>query len=88
VVDRKFGATRRKTPTEVTNMRKDCGSLVYQRPDGSWVMKPSKADRPLSVHKTLAEAERFARELLKQHGGGVLITAAPWKQEADIRLVL
>lgn len=55
-------------------MRKQKGRTVYQRPDGSWAIKRNSAVRPSSVHKTLLEAERFAKEMLKNEGGGLLVT--------------
>lgn len=55
-------------------MLEEKGSTVYQRPDGSWAIKRNSAERPESVHPTLLEAEQFARELLKNEGGGTLIT--------------
>src|SRR5690606_18004280 len=56
------------------DMRKQKGRTVYQRPDGSWAIKRNSAVRPSSVHATLLEAERFAREMLRNEGGGVLVT--------------
>ena len=50
------------------------GSTIYQRPDGTWAIRRNTAERPISVHATLLEAERFARELLKNEGGGTLVT--------------
>jgi len=47
---------------------------VYRRPDGKWVNKRVDADRPSSVHNTQAEAEAAAREMLRNSGGGELIT--------------
>ena len=55
-------------------MQQHKGSTVYQRPDGSWAIRINTADRPCSVHATLLEAERFARDLLKNEGGGLLVT--------------
>lgn len=55
-------------------MLEENGSTVYQRPDGSWVTKPITAERPASVHATRLEAERFARDMLKSQGGGLLVT--------------
>lgn len=59
-------------------MLKQQGTTIYQRPDGSWAIKQGSAERPSSVHKSLLEAERQARELLASEGGGVLVTAMGW----------
>lgn len=62
----------------------ETGSMIYQRPDGSWVIKMNSADRPSSVHATLAEAEQRAREMLESIGGGLLITARGWDQQIKV----
>ncbi len=48
--------------------------IVYRREDGSWVNKLLDADKASSVHDTQKEAEDTAREMLKNQGGGELIT--------------
>lgn len=62
-------------------MQEKKGGTVYQRPDGSWAIKRNSAVRPSSVHATLLEAERMAREMLASEGGGVLITATGWGRQ-------
>ena len=47
---------------------------VYRRPDGSWANKRNDSDRASSIHDTQAEAERTAREMLGNQGGGELTT--------------
>lgn len=47
--------------------------FVSPHPDG-WANKRSGADRAASVHKTQREAENAARDMLKNSGGGELIT--------------
>lgn len=48
--------------------------IVYRRADGKWVNKRSDADRAGSVEDTQAAAEDKAREMLRNAGGGELIT--------------
>ncbi len=48
--------------------------MVYRRTDGSWANKRNDADRASSVHRTQREAEKAAREMLKNQGGGELTT--------------
>ena len=50
---------------------------VYRRPDGKWANKRGDTDRASSVHDTQAEAEAAAREMLRNAGGGELLTPAP-----------
>jgi hypothetical protein len=52
----------------------DKDRMVYRRPDGSWANKRNDSTRPSSVHDTQSQAERAAREMLKNQGGGELIT--------------
>ena len=66
---------------EVLSMREIAINRIYQRPDGSWVIKPNAAERPSSVHRTLEDAERFAREMLKSAGGSVLVTTTDWLRQ-------
>lgn len=47
---------------------------VFKRPDGTWVNKRNDADRAGSLHSTQKDAERAAREMLKNEGGGELTT--------------
>lgn len=48
--------------------------MVFRRPDGTWENKRNDADRASSLHKTQKEAEQAAREMLRNQGGGELIT--------------
>lgn len=54
-------------------MSKDKDRMVYRRGD-EWVNKRNDADRASSVHSTQAAAEKAAREMLYNQGGGELIT--------------
>ena len=45
---------------------------VSRRPDGSWANKRDGNDRASSLHETQREAERAAREMLGNSGGGEL----------------
>ena len=47
--------------------------IVFKR-DGQWVNKRTDSGRASSVHDTQGEAERAARDMLKNSGGGELIT--------------
>lgn len=47
---------------------------VFRREDGDWINKLNSADKASSVHKTQADAEKAAREMLKNQGGGELTT--------------
>ncbi len=47
---------------------------VYPTGDGQWANKRQGADRPASLHDTQREAEDTAREMLRNSGGGELIT--------------
>lgn len=55
-------------------MAKGRDRTVSRRSDGAWQNKRQDADRASSVHKTQADAEDAAREMLKNQGGGELIT--------------
>ena len=48
--------------------------IVFKRDDGKWVNKRTDADRASSVHETQGGAEQTARDMLKNSGGGELIT--------------
>lgn len=45
---------------------------VYKRADGKWVNKRNNSDRASSVHSTQRDAERAARQMLRNEGGGEL----------------
>ncbi len=47
---------------------------VYRRDDNQWVNKRNDANRASSVHRTQREAERAARGMLRNQGGGELTT--------------
>lgn len=47
--------------------------MVYLR-DGEWVNKRNDISRASSVHRTQAEAEVAARQMLRNSGGGELTT--------------
>lgn len=55
-------------------MSKDRDRTVSRRRDGDWQNKRNDADKASTVHKTQAEAEQAAREMLKNQGGGELTT--------------
>ena len=55
-------------------MSKDRDRTVYRKDDGSWANKRNDAGRASSVHDTQKDAERAAREMLKNQGGGELTT--------------
>jgi hypothetical protein len=45
---------------------------VSRRPDGTWANKKDGNDRASSLHDTQGKAERAAREMLEDSGGGEL----------------
>lgn len=47
--------------------------MVYRREDGKWANKRADASRASSVHGTQGEAERAAKAMLKNVGGGELV---------------
>jgi len=55
-------------------MSKNQDRMVYKRQDNTWANKRNDSDRASSVHNTQKEAESAAREMLKNQGGGELIT--------------
>lgn len=48
---------------------------VYRRDDGLWANKRNDAERASSLHRTQAEADAAARQMLHNQGGGELTTA-------------
>jgi hypothetical protein len=50
------------------------GRTVFRNDKGEWVNKRNDADRASSKHSTQAEAEKAAKQLLKNSGGGELTT--------------
>lgn len=55
-------------------MSKPQDRTISQRPDGTWENKRNDAGRASSVHKTQAEAQEAAREMLRNQGGGEMTT--------------
>ncbi|MNP03844.1 hypothetical protein D3C76_957420 [compost metagenome] len=55
-------------------MSKDRDRTISRRSDGTWENKRNDASRASSVHDTQAEAQKAAREMLKNQGGGELTT--------------
>lgn len=55
-------------------MSKGRDRTVSQRPSGSWANKRHDADKASSLHKTQKDAEKTAREMLQNQGGGELTT--------------
>ncbi len=48
--------------------------MVYKRADGQWANKKNNLDNASSLHSTQKGAEKAAREMLKNQGGGELST--------------
>lgn len=55
-------------------MSKGRDRTVSRRSDGSWTNKRNDASKASILHKTQKEAEQAARNMLKNQGGGELIT--------------
>ena len=55
-------------------MSKGRDRTVYQRPGGQWANKRNDADRASSLHGTQRDADRSAREMLRNQGGGEVTT--------------
>lgn len=56
-------------------MSKGRDRTVFRRSeDGKWVNKRNDADKASSIHDTQFEAEKAAREMLRNQGGGELTT--------------
>jgi hypothetical protein len=55
-------------------MNKKQDRMVYRRVDGNWANKRNDSERASSVHSTQKAAEDTAREMLRNQGGGELIT--------------
>ena len=55
-------------------MSKGKDRTVYRRDDGLWANKLNDANRASSLHKTQREAERAAKAMLLNQGGGELTT--------------
>ena len=55
-------------------MSKGRDRTVSKRPDGKWQNKRNDAGKASSIHDTQKDAEKAAREMLKNQGGGELTT--------------
>lgn len=55
-------------------MSKGRDRTVFRRTDGLWVNKRNDAGKASTLHTTQKEAEGTAREMLRNQGGGELIT--------------
>lgn len=55
-------------------MSKEQDRIVYRNSDGDWVNKRNSASRAASLHRTQKEAEKAAKEMLRNAGGGELTT--------------
>lgn len=53
-------------------MSKPQDRTVYRDKDGDWVNKRNDAERASSRHDNQAEAEKAAKEMLRNQGGGEL----------------
>lgn len=57
-------------------MSKGRDRTISKRSDGLWENKRNDANKASSLHKTQKDAEQSARQMLKNQGGGELITKA------------
>lgn len=48
------------------------GRTVSKRPDGTWANKKDGASKASSLHETQKAAEKAAKDMLKNSGGGEL----------------
>jgi hypothetical protein len=55
-------------------MSKDRDRTVYRRDDGVWVNKRNDADKASSLHDNQGDANKAAKEMLHNQGGGELTT--------------
>ncbi|MEW8090730.1 MAG: DUF2188 domain-containing protein [Candidatus Thiodiazotropha endolucinida] len=55
-------------------MSKGRDRTISRRKDGSWANKRNDADKASSLHDTQKEAIDAARDMLRNQGGGELIT--------------
>ena len=55
-------------------MSKGRDRTISRRRNGTWENKRNDADRASSLHPTQEEAEQEARKMLRNQGGGELIT--------------
>ncbi len=57
-------------------MSKGRDRTISKRSDGKWANKRNDAGKASSLHNTQREAEQAGRNMLKNQGGGELITKA------------
>lgn len=55
-------------------MAKSNNRTVYRRDDGQWANKLNNADRASSLHRTQGEADKAARDMSRNQGGGEVTT--------------
>ncbi len=55
-------------------MSKGRDRTVYKTDDGEWANKRNDAGKASSLHNTQRDAERAARDMLRNSGGGELTT--------------
>ena len=55
-------------------MSKGRDRMVYKRKDGKWVNKRNDSRKASSLHSTQKAAEKAARKMLHNQGGGELTT--------------
>lgn len=55
-------------------MSKGRDRTVFRQPDGPWANKRNDAAKASSLHRTQGAAEKAARQMLKNQGGGELTT--------------
>lgn len=55
-------------------MSKKNDRIVFKTTDGNWANKKNSANKASSLHNTQKAAEDAARQMLKNQGGGELIT--------------
>ncbi len=55
-------------------MSKGRDRTISKRPDGQWANERHDANKASSLHRTQKEAEQAGRGMLKNQGGGELIT--------------
>ncbi|MQA92359.1 MAG: DUF2188 domain-containing protein [Gemmatimonas sp.] len=55
-------------------MSKNRDRTVFRREDGTWVNKRNDASKASSLHTTQGRAERTAKKMLFNQGGGELTT--------------
>ena len=55
-------------------MSKGRDRTIYRRDDGKWANKRNDAGKASSLHNTQKEAEKAAKKMLKNQGGGELTT--------------